>query len=45
MKTNLPVLILKGIVLIPNSQIRIEFDNDSSKNIIDVSELFMIIVY
>lgn len=40
MKTNLPVLILKGIVLIPNSQIRIEFDNDSSKNIIDVSELF-----
>lgn len=40
MKTNLPVLILKGMVLIPNSQIRIEFDNDSSKNIIDVSELF-----
>ena len=40
MKTNLPVIILKGIVLLPNNDIRLEFDNDNSKNIIDVSELF-----
>ena len=39
-KTDLPVIILKGIVLLPNNDIRLEFDNDVSKNIIDVSELF-----
>ena len=39
-KTNLPVLILKGIVLLPNNDIRIEFDNSVSKEIIDVAELF-----
>lgn len=40
MKTNLPVIILKGIVLLPNNDIRLEFENDNSKNIIDISELF-----
>ena len=40
MKSNLPVIILRGIVLLPNNDIRLEFDNDSSKNIIDVAELF-----
>lgn len=39
-KTNLPVIILKGIVLLPNNDIRLEFTNDDSKNIIDVSEMF-----
>lgn len=39
-KTNLPVILLRGIVLLPNNEIRLEFDNDLSKNIIDVSELF-----
>lgn len=39
-KTNLPVIILKGIVLLPNNDIRLEFASDESKNIIDVSELF-----
>lgn len=39
-KTDLPVIILRGIVLLPNNDIRLEFDNDTSKNIIDVSELF-----
>ncbi|MEG1647696.1 MAG: endopeptidase La [Bacilli bacterium] len=39
-KINLPVLVLKGLVLLPNNDIRLEFDNDISKNIIDVSELF-----
>ncbi len=39
-KTNLPVILLRGLVLLPNNEIRLEFDNDLSKNIIDVSELF-----
>lgn len=39
-KTDLPVIILKGIVLLPNNDIKLEFENDLSKNIIDVSELF-----
>lgn len=39
-KTNLPVILLKGIVLLPNNDIRLEFNNDDSRNIIDVAELF-----
>jgi ATP-dependent Lon protease len=39
-KTNLPVIILKGIILLPNNDIRLEFSNEESKNIIDVSEMF-----
>jgi len=38
-KTNLPVLVLKGIALLPNNDIRIEFENDSSKIIIDEAEM------
>lgn len=40
MKINLPVIILRGIVLLPNNDIRLEFENDNTKNIIDISELF-----
>ena len=40
MKANLPVILLKGIVLLPNNDLRLEIDNDFSKNIVDVSELF-----
>lgn len=40
MKTNLPVILLRGLVLLPNNEIRLEFDNDESKNIIDVADLF-----
>lgn len=39
-KTNLPVIVLKGIILLPNNDIRLEFSNDESKTIIDVSEMF-----
>lgn len=39
-KTDLPVLLLRGIILLPNNDIRLEFDSDISKGIIDVSELF-----
>ena len=38
--TNLPVILLRGLILLQNNEIRLEFDNDLSKNIIDVSELF-----
>lgn len=40
LKTDLPVILLRGIVLLPNNEIRLEFDNQTSRNIIDVSELF-----
>ena len=33
-KTDLPVILLKGILLLPNNDIRLEFSNDDSKNII-----------
>ena len=39
-KLDLPVIILKGIILLPNNDIRLEFSNDDSKNIIDISEMF-----
>ena len=40
LKTDLPVILLRGITLIPNNDLKIEFDNETSKSIIDVSELF-----
>lgn len=39
-KSDLPVVLLKGIVLFPNNELRLEFDTDDSKNIIDLAELF-----
>lgn len=39
-KSDLPVILLKGIVLLPNNELRLEFDNEESKNIIDLAELF-----
>ena len=40
MKNNLPVILLRGLVLLPYNDIKLEFENDGSRNIIDVSELF-----
>ena len=40
LKTDLPVILLRGIVLLPNNEIRLEFDNEMSRNIIDIAELF-----
>ena len=37
MKINLPVIVLKGLVLLPNNDIRIDFDN---KNILDEAMMF-----
>ena len=39
-KTNLPVMILRGVVLLPHNELRLEFDNDTNKDIIEVAELF-----
>lgn len=39
-KINLPVIILKGIVLLPNNDIRLEFDKTLNKNVLDVAEFF-----
>lgn len=39
-KSDLPVIVLRGIVLLPNNELRLEFDNDESKNIIELAELF-----
>ena len=40
-KENLPVVLLNNIVLLPNNDVRLEFDNNNiSKNIIDVADMF-----
>lgn len=40
MKKNLPVILLKNIVLLPNNELHLEFDNDESKNILEISNVF-----
>lgn len=40
MKKNLPVILLKGSVLLPNHEIRLEFENEESKSILEVAEMF-----
>lgn len=37
-KTTLPVLILKGAILFPNSEIRLELDSDSDKELLSLAE-------
>lgn len=39
-KVNLPVIILKGIILLPSSEIRLEFDNTEKQAVIDIAEMF-----
>lgn len=39
-KTDLPVILLRGIVLLPNNEIRLEIDNENNKNVIDIAFLF-----
>lgn len=40
MKLNLPVILLKGTILIPSAEVKLEFDDEASKTIIDEAELF-----
>lgn len=37
---NLPVIVLKGLVLLPNNEIRLEFGDDTSKSLIELSSIF-----
>ncbi|MCI9434620.1 MAG: endopeptidase La [Bacilli bacterium] len=39
-KTNLPVILLRGIVLLPNNDIKLEFEKGDSSTIIDEAEMF-----
>lgn len=39
-KNNLPVILLKGLVLLPFEDARVELNNDISKKIIDISKLY-----
>ena len=38
MKSNLPVLLLKNMVLFPYNEIRLEFENDNDKKLLSLSE-------
>ncbi len=40
MKFNLPVIVLKGTIILPEAEIKLEFEDEVSKNIIEESELF-----
>ncbi len=40
MQFNLPVILLKGTVLIPQNELKLEFEDELSKNIIDEAEAF-----
>ena len=40
MKLNLPVILLRGMILLPNAEVRFEFEQKDAKNMIDVAELF-----
>ncbi len=39
-KTNLPVILLKSLALLPHQEVRIEVSNDISKKVIDISKLY-----
>ena len=39
-KEILPVILLNNIILLPNNDLRLEFENDMSKSIVEISELF-----
>lgn len=40
MKKNLPVILLRGIVLLPNNDIKLEFEKGDSSIVIDEAEMF-----
>lgn len=39
-KTNLPVVLLRGVVLLPNNDVKLEFEKGDSSIIIDEAEMF-----
>ena len=40
MQNNLPVILLRGLVLLPFSELKMEFEADDSRNLIDEAILF-----
>lgn len=40
LKNNLPVILLRGLVLLPYNDLKLEFENDESHNVLDVASLF-----
>ena len=40
MKLNLPVIIFTGTVLLPSNEIKLEFEDETSKNLIEEADLF-----
>ena len=40
MKKDLTVILLKGIILLPNNELKFEIDGETSRNIIDIAEMF-----
>ena len=39
-KTNLPVILLKGLILLPNQEVRVELTNPITKKVINISKLY-----
>lgn len=39
-RSNLPVVLLKGLVLLPYEEVRIELNNDISKKVVEISKLY-----
>ena len=40
MKNNLPVIVLRGLILLPFNELKLEFEDDDSRKIADMAELF-----
>jgi len=40
MKQNLPVIILRGLVMLPANELKLEFEDDTSKKILDMAYMF-----
>lgn len=40
MKNNLPVIVLRGLILLPFNDLKLEFEDDDSRKIADMAELF-----
>ena len=39
-RSNLPVILLKGLVLLPYEEVRIELNNDITKKVVEISKLY-----
>lgn len=44
-ETNLPILYLREMVLLPYNEIRLEFTNDEDKKVLSLAEKQLIVIY